>query len=149
MSQRVRSSWLGLRIVPVAHKEVLLLWRLLLLSHGGWWWTAVQWRVLAGRAVELDVALHAFAATVEVDGAWGDGQLWQCSWETWVAKRAAWGLGSVRLTAGGLAPMVSAACLCGVGGSGKEGQDVHDDGTGNGRGDEGTRAGNRRRLLLL
>ena len=28
-----------------------------------------------GRAVELDVALQAFVATVEVDGALGDGQL--------------------------------------------------------------------------
>ena len=29
----------------------------------------------AGRAVELDMALQAFAAIVEVDGALGDGQL--------------------------------------------------------------------------
>ena len=49
VSQRVRNSWMGLRIVPVAHKEVVLLWRLLLLSHGGWWSTAVQWRELEGQ----------------------------------------------------------------------------------------------------
>ena len=52
------------------------------------WWvvvdsSTVEW---VGRAVELDVALQAFAATVEVDGASGDGQL---------AKQLGdWGLGT-------------------------------------------------------
>ena len=41
------------------------------------WWEVVNSSTLegAGRAVELDMALQAFAATVEVDGALGDGQL--------------------------------------------------------------------------
>ena len=77
VSQRVRNSWMGLRIVPMAHKEVVLMWRLLLLGHGGWWLVVVDSSAVegVGRAVELDVALQNFAATVEVNGAWGDGQL--------------------------------------------------------------------------
>ena len=41
------------------------------------WWVVVDSSTVegVGRAVELDVALQAFVATVEVDGAWGDGQL--------------------------------------------------------------------------
>ena len=41
------------------------------------WWVVVDSSTVegVGRAVELDVALQAFAATVGVDGALGDGQL--------------------------------------------------------------------------
>ena len=41
------------------------------------WWEVIYGNTVegAGRAMELDVALQAFAAAVEVDGAKGDGQL--------------------------------------------------------------------------
>ena len=50
-----------------------------------------------GRAVELGVALHAFAATVEVDGARGDGQL-APELEVLDGQKG-WRLGLARLTA--------------------------------------------------
>ena len=54
------------------------------------WWEVVDSSTMegAGRAVELDMALRAFAATVEVDGALGDGQLaiQLGPWGTWVVR---------------------------------------------------------------
>ena len=70
------------------------------MSPGGWWWTAVQRR-------ELDKALQAFAATVEVDGALGDGQLTMQLGD--LGGQRGWRLGLIRLTAGVLTPTVSAA----------------------------------------
>ena len=63
----------------------------------------------ARKAVELGVALQAFAATVEVDGALGDGQLAMQLGD--LSGQKGWRLGLIRLTAGGLAPVVSAACV--------------------------------------
>ena len=74
---------------------------LLSLNPGGSsrWRIVAQWRVLVARAVRLDVALQAFAAIVEVDGAEGDGQLatelgnvggegdWRLSLEAWWVYR--------------------------------------------------------------
>ena len=62
-----------------------------------------------GRAVELEVALQAFAATVEVDGALDDGQLAMQLGD--LGRQKGWRLGLIRLTAGDLAPAVSAACV--------------------------------------
>ena len=63
----------------------------------------------AARAVELDMALQAFAATVEVDGAMGDGQLAKQLGD--LGGQEGWRLGLIRLTAGDLTPTVSAACV--------------------------------------
>ena len=60
-----------------------------------------------GRAVELGVALQAFAATVEVGGALGDGQLAMQLGDLGCQK--GWRLGLIRLTARDLGPVVSAA----------------------------------------
>ena len=61
------------------------------------WWVVVDSSTAegVGRAMELDVALQAFAAAVEVDGALGDGQLAMQLGDLggmWVARRAG-GLG--------------------------------------------------------
>ena len=61
----------------------------------------------AGRAVELEVALQAFVATVEADGALGDGQLAMQLGD--LGGQKGWRLELIRLTAGDLAPAVSAA----------------------------------------
>ena len=63
----------------------------------------------AARAVELSTALQAFAATVEVDGALGDGQLAVQLGN--LGGQEGWRLGLIRLTAGDLTPAVSAACV--------------------------------------
>ena len=63
----------------------------------------------AGRAEELGVALQAFVATVEVDGAKGDGQLAKQLGA--LGGQEGWRLGLVRLSAGDLAPVVSAVCV--------------------------------------
>ena len=63
----------------------------------------------ARRAVELGVALQAFAATVEVDGALGGGQLAMRLGD--LGGKKGWRLGLTRLTACGLAPVVFAACV--------------------------------------
>ena len=46
-------------------------------AAAGPWWVVVDSNTVegVGRAAELGVALQTFAATVEVDRAWGDGQL--------------------------------------------------------------------------
>ena len=54
-----------------------------------------------GRAMEPDVALQAFVATVEADGAWGDGQLTMQLGN--LGGQKGWRLGLVRLAAGGMA----------------------------------------------
>ena len=63
----------------------------------------------AGRAEELDGALQAFAAPVEVAGAKGDGQL--AKQLGVLAGQEGWRLGLVRLSAGDLAPVVPAVCV--------------------------------------
>ena len=63
----------------------------------------------AARAVELDGALQAFAATVEVDGASGDGQLAKQLGD--LGGQEGWRLGLVRLVAGDPSSVVSAVCL--------------------------------------
>ena len=62
----------------------------------------------AGRAEELDGTLRAFVAAVEVDGAKGDDLLAKQLDD--LGGQEGWRLGSVRLTAGDLAPAVSAVC---------------------------------------
>ena len=62
-----------------------------------------------GRAMELDVALQAFDAAVEVDGAKGGGQLAKQLDD--LGGQEGWRLELVRLTAGDLAPAVSAVCV--------------------------------------
>ena len=75
------------------------------------WWEAIRGNTEEGaaRAVELDVALQAFAATVEVDGASGDGQLAKQLGN--LSGQEGWRLGLVRLVAGDLSPVVSAVCV--------------------------------------
>ena len=63
----------------------------------------------ARRAVKLEVALQAFAAIVEVDGALGGGQL--AMQLGGLGGQKGWRLGLIRLAAGDLAPVVSAACV--------------------------------------
>ena len=55
--------------------------------------------------MELDVALQAFAATVEVDGASGDGQLAKQLGD--LNGQEGWRLGLVRLVAGDLGQRLS------------------------------------------
>ena len=55
------------------------------------------------------MALQAFATTMEVDGAMGDGQLAIQLGD--LGGQKGWRLGLIRLTAGDLAPTVSAACV--------------------------------------
>ena len=59
--------------------------------------------------MELSTALQAFAATMEVDGALGDGQLAVQLGN--LGGQEGWRLGLIRLTAGDLTPAVSAACV--------------------------------------
>ena len=75
------------------------------------WWEVVYGSTAEGaaRAVELSMALQAFAATVEVDGALGDGQLAVQLGN--LGGQEGWRLGLIRLTAGDLTPAVSAACV--------------------------------------
>ena len=75
------------------------------------WWEVIYSNTVegAGRAVELDVSLQAFAAAVEVDGAKGDGQLAKQLGD--LGDQEGWGLGLVRLTTGDLAPAVFAVCV--------------------------------------
>ena len=77
------------------------------------WWVVVDSNTVegVGRAVELDVALQAFVATVEVDGVLGDGQLAMHAQLGGLGGQKGWRLGLIRLTAGDLAPVVSAVCL--------------------------------------
>ena len=74
------------------------------------WWEVVDGSMMegVGRAVELNMALQAFAATVEVDRALGDGQLAMQLGD--LGGEKGWRLGLIRLTAGDLTPTVSAAC---------------------------------------
>ena len=65
----------------------------------------------AGRAMELDTALQAFASAVEVDGAMGDGQLAKQLGD--LGGQEGWRLGLIRLTAGDPAPDCL-CCVCGV-----------------------------------
>ena len=63
----MRDSWLGLGIVPMAHRDVGAA------AAAEPWWVVVD-----SSTVELellDVAPQALAATVGVGGAWGGGQL--------------------------------------------------------------------------
>ena len=66
------------------------------------WWEVIYGSTEEGaaRAVELDVALQAFAATVNVDGASGDGQLAKQLSD--LGGQVGWRLGLVRLVAGDL-----------------------------------------------
>ena len=75
------------------------------------WWEVIYGSTVEGaaRAVELDVALQAFAATVEVDGASGDGHLARQLGD--LSGQEGWRLGLVRLVAGDLSPVVSAVCV--------------------------------------
>ena len=75
------------------------------------WWEVIYGSTVEGaaRAVELDVALQAFAATVEVDGASGDGQLAKQLGD--LSGQEGWRLGLVRMVAGDLSPVVSAVCV--------------------------------------
>ena len=75
------------------------------------WWEVIYGSTTEGaaRAVELGGALQAFAATVEVDGALGDGQLAIQLGD--LGGQKGWRLGLIRLTAGDLSPTVSAACV--------------------------------------
>ena len=63
----------------------------------------------AARAEDLDMALQTFVATVEVDGAQGDGQLAKRLGD--LGGQEGWRLGLVRMVAGDLAPAVSAVCV--------------------------------------
>ena len=63
----------------------------------------------AARTMELELALQAFAATVEVDDAHGDGQLAKQLGD--LGGQEDWRLGPVRMVAGGLAPAVSTVCV--------------------------------------
>ena len=63
----------------------------------------------AARAVELDMALQTFAATVDVEGASGSGQLAKQLGD--LSGQEGWRLGLVRLVAGDLTPVVSAVCV--------------------------------------
>ena len=75
------------------------------------WWVVVDSATVEGsrRAVELEVALQAFATTVELDGAFGDGQLALQLGD--LGGQTGWRLGLIRLTAGDLAPVVSVAYM--------------------------------------
>ena len=76
VSQRVWSLWFRqVVMVPVGHKEVAA--RAGVASTPKPWWVVVDSGTEegVGRMVELGDALQAFAATVEVDGAGGYGQL--------------------------------------------------------------------------
>ena len=75
------------------------------------WWEVIYGSTTEGtaRAVEVGGALQAFAATVEVDGALGDGQLAIQLGD--LGGQEGWRLGLIRLTAGDLTPTVSAACV--------------------------------------
>ena len=75
------------------------------------WWEVVYSNTVegAGRAMELDMALQAFATTMEVDGAMGGGQLAMQLGD--LGGQKGWRLGLIRLTAGDLAPTVSAVCV--------------------------------------
>ena len=79
------------------------------------WWEVVNSSTLegAGRAVELDMALQAFATAVEVDGALGDGQLAIQLGD--LGGQKGWRLGLIRLTAGDLAPTHGSGMRCGLG----------------------------------
>ena len=65
------------------------------------WWEVIYGNTVegVGRAMKLDMALHAFAATVEVDGANGGGQLAK-QLGGLGGQAVGWGLGLFRPTAG-------------------------------------------------
>ena len=75
------------------------------------WWVVVDSNTGVGtdRAVELNKALQAFVANVEVGGALSDGQLAMQLGD--LGGQRGWRLGLIRLTAGVLTPTVSAACM--------------------------------------
>ena len=75
------------------------------------WWEVIYGSTIEGaaRATELEEALQAFAATVEIDGAHGDGQLAKQLGD--LGGQEGWRLGLVRMVAGDLAPVVSAVCV--------------------------------------
>ena len=77
----------------------------------GVWWEVVYSNTMegAGRAMELEGALQTFAATVEVAGALGDGQLAKQMED--LGGQQGWRLGLVRLSAGAVAPVASAVCV--------------------------------------
>ena len=77
------------------------------------WWEVIYGSTAEGaaRVVELSMALQAFAATVEVDGALGDGQLAVQLGN--LGGQEGWRLGLIRLTAGDLTPACCLCCLCG------------------------------------
>jgi hypothetical protein len=75
------------------------------------WWEVIYGSTAEGaaRAAELDTVLQAFAATVEVDGASGDGHLAKQLGD--LGGQKGWRLGLVRMAAGGPVPAVSAVCV--------------------------------------
>ena len=77
----------------------------------GVWWEMVCSDTVegAGRAIQLDGAFQTFAETVEVAGALGDGQLAKQLED--LGGQQGWRLGLVRLSAGAVAPVVSAVCV--------------------------------------
>ena len=77
----------------------------------GFWWGVVYSNTVegAGRAMELNGALQTFAASVEVAGALGDGQLAK-QFED-LGGQQGWKLGLARLSACAMAPVVFAVCV--------------------------------------
>ena len=74
------------------------------------WWEVIYGSTAEGaaRAAELDTVLQAFAATVEVNGASGDGHLAKQLGD--LGGQKGWRRGLVRMAAGGPVPAVSAVC---------------------------------------
>ena len=91
--------------------------------------------------MKLEEALRAFAVTVEVDGAEGDGQL--AAELGNMGGEGGWRLNESGEASGAGRGTRGPGCLCGVEGQSEERQGVRDEGAGSAGGAEGSEAGSR------